>query len=210
VQKTKLIPCITSNRRLRPITASSRGAVSGPPCARATSGARSREVLSVLGKDDRYWMRHGGLCARGEGRRLSVTVLDVSPWAIDQLRGKVDVALIGDVESLEIAGEYEIVVCAGVLDYVSDPAVASRTSAALSAGREIGHSRATGGDRGLTACTDRQIELRIACESVRPRLARPGSEALGAGTGPSPATSTHNLVALFAPKNRPAREATVG
>ena len=77
------------------------------------------------------------LAAKAAG--LSVTAIDVSPWAIDQLRGKVDVALVGDVECLEVAGGHEIVVCAGVLDYVSDPAVAFQTLCRLvgSAGRLV-------------------------------------------------------------------------
>lgn len=62
------------------------------------------------------------LAAKAVG--LSVTAIDISPWAIDKLRGKVDVAFLGDVECLAMAGGYEIVVCAGVLDYVSDPTVA--------------------------------------------------------------------------------------
>jgi 2-polyprenyl-3-methyl-5-hydroxy-6-metoxy-1,4-benzoquinol methylase len=77
------------------------------------------------------------LAAKAVG--LSVTAIDVSPWAIDNVRGKVDVALVGDVECLDVAGEYEIVVCAGVLDYVSDPALGVRNLCRLvsAAGRLI-------------------------------------------------------------------------
>ena len=57
--------------------------------------------------------------------------------AIDRLRDKVDLALVGDVECLAMAGGHEIVVCAGVLDYVSDPTVAFKNLCRLvgSAGR---------------------------------------------------------------------------
>lgn len=64
------------------------------------------------------------LAAKAAG--LHVTAVDVSPWAIDNLKGKVDVAVVGDVESLELHGGYDIVVCSGVLDYVSNPAIAFR------------------------------------------------------------------------------------
>jgi ubiquinone/menaquinone biosynthesis C-methylase UbiE len=77
------------------------------------------------------------LAAKAVG--LSVTAIDVSPWAIDRLRDKVDLALVGDVECLDMAGGHEIVVCAGVLDYVSDPAVAFRNLCRLvgAAGRLV-------------------------------------------------------------------------
>ncbi len=61
------------------------------------------------------------LAARAAG--LHVTAVDISPRAIDQLQGRVDVAVVGDVEHL-VSGTYDVVVCSGVLDYVSDPRLA--------------------------------------------------------------------------------------
>ncbi len=64
------------------------------------------------------------LAAKAAG--LSVTAVDVSPWAVDNVKDKVDVAFVADVERLEWGGRYDIVLCSGVLDYVSQPAVAVR------------------------------------------------------------------------------------
>jgi 2-polyprenyl-3-methyl-5-hydroxy-6-metoxy-1,4-benzoquinol methylase len=61
-----------------------------------------------------------------EAAGLSVTVVDVSPWAVDNVKNKVDVAFVADVERLDWVGRYDIVLCSGVLDYVSRPAVAVR------------------------------------------------------------------------------------
>jgi SAM-dependent methyltransferase len=59
----------------------------------------------------------------GRAAGLHVTAVDISPWAVERLRGRVDVARVGDVEQ-PIPGTFDVVVCAGVLDYVADPSAA--------------------------------------------------------------------------------------
>ncbi len=149
------------------------------------------------------------LAAKAVG--LSVTAIDVSPWAIDQLRGKVDVALVGDVESLEMAGGYEIVVCAGVLDYVSDPAVAFKNLCGLvgPAGKLVilvPRVGIGGSLHALIAKLSFGLRVNLFDHAWLAREARRWGLELVQTRRPLP----HNLVALFAPTNRPAREATVG
>ena len=62
-----------------------------------------------------------------------VTAVDLAPAMVDQLRDKADEAWIGDVEQLEHDGRYDIVVCAGVLDFVLDPERAFANLARLTA-----------------------------------------------------------------------------
>jgi 2-polyprenyl-3-methyl-5-hydroxy-6-metoxy-1,4-benzoquinol methylase len=149
------------------------------------------------------------LAAKAVG--LSVTAIDISPWAVDQLRGKVDLALVGDVECLEVAGEYEIVICAGVLDYVSDPAVAFKRLCHLvgPAGRlvilvpRIGIG---GSVHALIAKMSFGMRVNLFDSAWLAREARRWGLELLQIRRPLP----HNLVALFAPINPPAQEATVG
>ena len=149
------------------------------------------------------------LAAKAVG--LSVTAIDVSPWAIDQLRGKVDVALVGDVECLEVAGRYEIVICAGVLDYVSDPAVAFKNLCRLvgPAGRLVilvPRVGIGGSVHALIAKLSFGLRVNLFDRVWLAREARRWGLELVQTRRPLP----HNLVALFAPNNRPAQEATIG
>jgi 2-polyprenyl-3-methyl-5-hydroxy-6-metoxy-1,4-benzoquinol methylase len=64
------------------------------------------------------------LAAKAVG--LRVTAVDVCPGMIDNLQGKVDVALVGDVECLQLEARYEVVVCSGALDFVLHPEIAFR------------------------------------------------------------------------------------
>jgi 2-polyprenyl-3-methyl-5-hydroxy-6-metoxy-1,4-benzoquinol methylase len=64
------------------------------------------------------------LAAKAAG--LRVTAVDVCPGMIDNLRGKVDLALVGDMESLHLEARYDVVVCAGALDFVLRPEIAFR------------------------------------------------------------------------------------
>ena len=64
------------------------------------------------------------LAAKAAG--LRVTVVDVSPRMIHNLKGKVDLALVGDVECIHLAARYDVVVCSGVLDFVVHPEIAFR------------------------------------------------------------------------------------
>ena len=81
------------------------------------------------------------LAAKAAG--LSVTAIDVSPWAVDNVKDKVDAAFVADVECLDWTGSYDVVLCSGVLDYVSHPAVAVRNLCRLvgPAGRLVVSSR---------------------------------------------------------------------
>lgn len=62
------------------------------------------------------------LAAKATG--LHVTVVDVCPGMIDNLKGKVDQALVGDLECLGLEAQYDVVVCSGALDFVVHPEVA--------------------------------------------------------------------------------------
>jgi len=64
------------------------------------------------------------LAAKAAG--LRVTVVDLSPRMIHNLKGKVDRALVGDVEHIHLAAQYDVVVCSGVLDFVVRPEIAFR------------------------------------------------------------------------------------
>jgi 2-polyprenyl-3-methyl-5-hydroxy-6-metoxy-1,4-benzoquinol methylase len=64
------------------------------------------------------------LAAKAAG--LRVTAVDVCPGMIDNLQGKVDVALVADMESLHLAARYDVVVCSGALDFVLHPEIAFR------------------------------------------------------------------------------------
>jgi 2-polyprenyl-3-methyl-5-hydroxy-6-metoxy-1,4-benzoquinol methylase len=69
------------------------------------------------------------LAAKAAG--LRVTAVDVSIWAVEGIRGKVDAAFVADIEHLNASGAYEVVLCLGVLDYVAEPASAFRNLCAL-------------------------------------------------------------------------------
>ncbi len=69
------------------------------------------------------------LAAKGAG--LEVTALDALAEMVDGLRGRVDRAVVGDVESLDGLGRYDRVVCAGVLEFVLDPGSAFSNLARL-------------------------------------------------------------------------------
>lgn len=64
------------------------------------------------------------LAAKAAG--LRVTAVDVCAGMIANLKGKVDQALVGDVECLQLETRYEVVVCSGALDYVVHPEIAFR------------------------------------------------------------------------------------
>jgi SAM-dependent methyltransferase len=64
------------------------------------------------------------LAAKAAG--LRVTAVDVCSGMIDNLKGKVDQALVGDMECLHLEARYDVVVCSGALDYVVHPKVAFR------------------------------------------------------------------------------------
>jgi ubiquinone/menaquinone biosynthesis C-methylase UbiE len=155
------------------------------------------------------------LAAKAVG--LSVTAMDVSPWAIDQLRDKVDVALVGDVEHLDLAGGYEIVVCAGVLDYVSDPTLAFKNICRLvgPSGRLIVLVPRVGVGGSVHALIAKfSLGLRVNLFD-RVWLAREATR-WGLELIQTRRPLPHNLVALFqpikaeAPQHRPAQEATIG
>jgi 2-polyprenyl-3-methyl-5-hydroxy-6-metoxy-1,4-benzoquinol methylase len=64
------------------------------------------------------------LAAKAAG--LRVTAVDVCSGMIDNLKGKVDQALVGDVECLHLEARYEVVVSPGALDFVVHPEIAFR------------------------------------------------------------------------------------
>jgi SAM-dependent methyltransferase len=64
------------------------------------------------------------LAAKAAG--LRVTAVDVSIWAVEGVKGKVDAAFVADIEHLNASTAYEVVLCLGVLDYVQEPATAFR------------------------------------------------------------------------------------
>lgn len=64
------------------------------------------------------------LAAKAAG--LRVTAVDVCPGMIDNLLGKVDLALVGDVECPQFEARYDVVVCSGALDFVLHPEIAFR------------------------------------------------------------------------------------
>jgi uncharacterized membrane protein YbhN (UPF0104 family)/SAM-dependent methyltransferase len=51
-----------------------------------------------------------------------VHAVDLAPGMVAQVRGRVDRAEVADVEHLDVGRRYDIVLCAGVLDFVADPA----------------------------------------------------------------------------------------
>ncbi len=64
---------------------------------------------------------------------LRVTAVDLAPGMIERLRDQADEAWVGDVEELDHDRTYDIVICAGVLDFVLDPERAFKNLAALTA-----------------------------------------------------------------------------
>jgi len=50
-----------------------------------------------------------------------VHAIDLAPGMVEQVRGRVDRAEIADVEHLAVGRRYDIVLCIGVLDFVSNP-----------------------------------------------------------------------------------------
>lgn len=64
------------------------------------------------------------LAAKAVG--LRVAAVDLCPGMIDHLKGKVDLALVGDVECLQLEARHEVVVCSGALDFVVHPEIAFR------------------------------------------------------------------------------------
>jgi 2-polyprenyl-3-methyl-5-hydroxy-6-metoxy-1,4-benzoquinol methylase len=67
------------------------------------------------------------LSAKRAGHR--VHAMDAVEGMVRQLSGKVDHVWCGDIESLETPQHYDVVVCAGVLDFVLNPARALRNLA---------------------------------------------------------------------------------
>jgi ubiquinone/menaquinone biosynthesis C-methylase UbiE len=57
-------------------------------------------------------------------RGLRVCAIDAVPEMLVQLHGKVDDVRLGDVEALAESAPFDRVICAGVLDFVSDPELA--------------------------------------------------------------------------------------
>lgn len=69
----------------------------------------------------------GGVYAlEAKAHGLRVTAVDVCPGMIDNLKGKVDLALVGDMECLDLEERYDVVVCSGALDFVVRPEIAFR------------------------------------------------------------------------------------
>lgn len=105
--------------------------------------ARERRVVTDLARFDAcrghvidVGCGSGVYAVAAKAAGLRVTAVDVSPWAVENVRTKVDVAFVADIETLASVetgglGRYEIVVCSGVLDYVSEPARAVRNLCAL-------------------------------------------------------------------------------
>ena len=62
---------------------------------------------------------------------LRVCAVDVVPEFIEQIASQVDEVHISDVETLALDKSYDLVVCAGVLDFVCNPAVAFKNLCAL-------------------------------------------------------------------------------
>lgn len=84
------------------------------------------------------------LAARRSG--LHVSAVDLAPGMVQRLESKVDEAWVGDVEKLQVTSTYDIVICAGVLDFVLDPERAFKNLAALVApgGRLVVHAPRAG------------------------------------------------------------------
>jgi 2-polyprenyl-3-methyl-5-hydroxy-6-metoxy-1,4-benzoquinol methylase len=67
----------------------------------------------------------GGIYAlAAQAAGLRVTAVDACPGMIDNLQGKVDLAMVGDLESLQLEARYDVVVCSGALDFVLHPDIA--------------------------------------------------------------------------------------
>jgi 2-polyprenyl-3-methyl-5-hydroxy-6-metoxy-1,4-benzoquinol methylase len=136
------------------------------------------------------------LAAKAAG--LRVTAVDVCPGMIETLKGKVDQALVGDVECLHLDARYDVVVCSGALDFVMRPDTAFRNlcQLVLPGGRLViqaprvsvgGHLYALG----IKACYGFRMNLFTAHWFTR-QAKRWGLNLLRAQR-PLP----HNLVALF-------------
>lgn len=90
---------------------------------------RARERAAVLAAADFATARSvidvgcgSGQYAR-EARRAGAHVwaVDASPRFVERIRADVDEAFVADVETLRIGRRFDVVVCAGVLDFVVDP-----------------------------------------------------------------------------------------
>ncbi|MGE0616363.1 MAG: lysylphosphatidylglycerol synthase domain-containing protein [Bacteriovoracia bacterium] len=57
--------------------------------------------------------------AKRAGMRVCAT--DFAPGMVERIRPRVDEAYVSDIESLPVTKQYDVVVCAGVLDFVLDP-----------------------------------------------------------------------------------------
>lgn len=62
---------------------------------------------------------------------MHVTATDIVPEFTERLRDKVDEVVQSDIEQLSLKGQFDRIVCAGVLDFVVDPEGALRKLAGL-------------------------------------------------------------------------------
>lgn len=74
----------------------------------------------------------GGFYVRAaKSAGLRVSAVDLAPGMVEKLAGTADEAWVSDIESLDTANKYDIVICSGVLDFVLDPETAFKNLAAL-------------------------------------------------------------------------------
>lgn len=68
-----------------------------------------------------------------EGKRagLSVCAMDVVPEFVTQIAPHVDEARVSDIETLQVNTSYDLVICAGVLDFVCNPTIAFKNLCVL-------------------------------------------------------------------------------
>jgi 2-polyprenyl-3-methyl-5-hydroxy-6-metoxy-1,4-benzoquinol methylase len=140
---------------------------------------------------------------RARSLGLHVTAVDVSEPAVGQLLGRVDVTLVADVED-PIPGTYDIVICAGVLDYVSRPtlALANLSRLVSPGGRLVIQAPREGfGGRVHAALTRRIHGLRVNLFTVGWLAQELGPHDLRLAHSAFPLP--HNLVAAFV---RPLRD----
>jgi 2-polyprenyl-3-methyl-5-hydroxy-6-metoxy-1,4-benzoquinol methylase len=76
----------------------------------------------------------GGFYSRAAKRAGKwVHALDIAPGMIERLRAEVDEATVADLESLSLPRRYDVVLCCGVLDFVTRPEAAFERLCALCA-----------------------------------------------------------------------------
>ncbi len=112
----------------------------------------------------------GGFYALAAKRAgLIVSAVDIAPGMVNKLRERVDETFVSDLEHFTPGNTYDVVLCAGVLDFVLDPQIAFRNLATLIApsGRLIVHAPRVGVAGWIYRLEKRMLRIEVNLFSLR-------------------------------------------